>query len=252
MEATYDRIGSNYQAARLADSRIFEALQTQLCSAQSVLNIGAGTGSYEPPGRNVVALEPSSVMIAQRPESASPVVQGYAEALPFRDNAFDVAMGVLTLHHWNDWERGLAEAARVAGGSVVLLTWIGFVQHFWLADYFPEIEELDNTRFPSIEDYQMVLGEIEVIEVPIPQDCTDGFMCAYWQRPNAYLDPQVRNSISTFAMMSNQTPALGRLEDDLATGRWHQKYGELLSYTSYDYGYRIIKSSGPIGHRNSR
>jgi SAM-dependent methyltransferase len=226
----------------VADPRIFALLQAQLGTAETVLNIGAGTGSYEPLDRHVVAVEPSSVMIAQRAEHAAPVVQAIAEALPFGDKEFDVAMGVLTAHHWTDWEQGLKEAARVAGGNVLLLTWVGLRQDFWLVDYFPQIARLDQPRFPAIEEYQRVLGPIESTVVPIPHDCTDGFMCAYWRRPEAYLDANVRNSISTFSMMQDLTPALNRLEHDLVSGKWQAQYGELLSLDSFDHGYRIFRS----------
>ena len=244
MSALYDEIGKRYRDRRAADPGIFALLQAQLGAANTVLNIGAGTGSYEPGDRQVTAVEPSSVMIAQRAEQAAPVVQAIAEALPFADKTFDLAMGVLTVHHWADWERGLKEAARVAGGEVLLLTWVGFRQHFWLTDYFPEIARLDKPRFPTIEEYQRVLGPIESTVVPIPHDCSDGFMCAYWRRPEAYLDPDVRNSISTFSMMRDPSPALKRLEQDLVSGRWQEQYGDLLSLDSFDYGYRLFRSYG--------
>jgi SAM-dependent methyltransferase len=244
MNALYDDIGREYQARRRADPRIFALLQAQLGTAETVLNIGAGTGSYEPLDRPVVAVEPSSVMIAQRAEPTAAVVQAIAEALPFADKAFDLAMAVLTVHHWTDWEQGLKEAARVAGGNVLLLTWVGLRQDFWLVDYFPQIARLDQARFPAVEEYQRVLGPIESTVVPIPHDCTDGFMCAYWRRPEAYLDANVRNSISTFSMMQDLTPALNRLEHDLVSGKWQAQYGELLSLDSFDHGYRIFRSFG--------
>ncbi len=244
MSALYDEIGTRYRDRRAADPSIFSLLRAQLGTADSVLNIGAGTGSYEPLDRHVVAVEPSAVMIAQRAKHAAPAVQAVAEALPFADTTFDVAMGVLTVHHWTDWEQGLKEAARVAGGNVLLLTWVGFRQDFWLADYFPEIARLDKPRFPAIEEYQSVLGPIESTVVPIPHDCSDGFMCAYWRRPEAYLDAGVRSGISTFSMMQDPTPALKRLEHDLASGKWREQYGDLLSLDSFDYGYRIFRSFG--------
>ena len=244
MNAIYDEIGKRYRDRRAADPRIFALLQAQLGAANTVINIGAGTGSYEPGNRQVTAVEPSAVMIAQRAEHAAPVVQAIAEALPFADATFDVAMGVLTVHHWTDWEQGLKEAARVAGGNVLLLTWVGFGQDFWLADYFPEIARLDKPRFQTIEEYQSVLGPIESTLVPIPHDCTDGFMCAYWRRPEAYLDPGVRSGISTFSIMQDPTPALKRLERDLASGSWREQYGDLLSLDSFDYGYRLFRSFG--------
>ena len=183
-------------------------------------------------------------MIAQRRVGSSPVVQGVAEYLPFADQSFDLSMGVLTMHHWSNWEMGLREAARVSGGNVLLLTWIGFRQHFWLSDYFPQVTELDNARFPALQEYERVLGELRVTTVPIPHDYIDGFMCAYWRRPEAYLDSRVRNGISTFSMIPDQAPALKRLESDLVTGRWQEKYGELMEMDSYDHGYRLLRSFG--------
>jgi hypothetical protein len=117
------------------------------------------------------------------------------------DGCCDLAMGILTLHHWSDWQQGLREAARVAGGNVLLLTWFGYRKHFWLTDYFPEIIGLDDARFPCLADIEEILGEVDLVEVPIPHDCTDGFMCAYWRRPEAYLDPEARNGISTFSLL---------------------------------------------------
>ena len=120
------------------------------------------------------------------------------------------------------------------------VTWFGFKQHFWLTDYFPEIAELDNSRFPPLEGYKQVLDNIELIKVPIPHDCTDGFMCAYWRRPEAYLDRAVRNSISTFSLIPDQSRGLESLRSDLSTGKWIEKYGELLGMDSYDHGYRLL------------
>jgi hypothetical protein len=179
-------------------------------------------------------------MISQRSSTAAPVIQARAENLPFLDNSFDLSMGILTLQHWSDWKRGLAEAARVSGGNVLLLTWFGFRQHFWLTDYFPEIAELDNSRFPPLDEYERVLGNLNVVELPIPHDCIDGFMCAYWRRPAAYLDEGVRNSISTFSLIHDQYRGLKLLESDLSSGKWAEIYGELLEMESYDHGYRLV------------
>jgi len=242
MAAVYDRIGKGYVNKRTADPRIFSVIHTQLGDSATVLNIGAGTGSYEPDELEVVALEPSMTMISQRPGSAAPAVQGVAENLPFADKSFDLAMGVLTLHHWSDWQRGLKEAVRVSGGNVLLLTWFGDLQHFWLADYFPEIATLDRDQFPPLEAYERLLGGLSVSIVPIPHDCTDGFMCSYWRRPEAYLDPEVRNSISTFSSIADPEPALAQLKTDLDSGRWEEKYGYLLEMDTYDPGYRVVRS----------
>jgi SAM-dependent methyltransferase len=244
MESVYDKIGCNYRSTRSADPRISCAVRSQFGAARTVLNIGAGAGSYEPDDIHVVAVEPSLVMIAQRPSGSAPVIQAVAEQLPFADNSFDLSLGVLTLHHWSNWELGLEEAVRVAGGNVLLLTWLGFRQHFWLTDYFPQIAELDSTIFPALAEYERILGDLTVTPVPIPHDCIDGFLYAYWRRPEAYLDPRLRNSISSFSVISNQESALTQLESDLDSGRWKEKYGEILEMDSYDHGYRLLRSTG--------
>ena len=127
---------------------------------------------------------------------------------------------------------------------MLLLTWFGSLKKFWLADYFPEIVQLDEGKFPTVEEYESVLGRLTVTTMPIPHDCRDGFLCAYWRRPEAYLDPKVRNGISTFSMIPDPEPALQRLESDLASGRWEEKYGHLLALDSFDYGYTIVRSYG--------
>jgi len=168
-----------------------------------VLNVGAGAGSYEPTDRRVIAVEPSWVMLSQRPPGAAPAVQSRAEALPFRDQAFDATTAVLTLHHWSDRAAGLAECARVTRQRVVLLTWDPAVDAFWLTqDYFPEFVEADRKAFPAMAEYARSFGpgaRVEIKPVPIPRDCIDGFLGAYWARPAAYLDAEVRAGISSFA-----------------------------------------------------
>ena len=171
----YDAIGTGYSRYRLPDARIAAHLSAAFGDAESVLNVGAGTGSYEPTGRRVVAVEPSATMIAQRPAGSAPVVQASAESLPFADGEFDAAMAVLTVHHWSDWRRGLAEMTRVAR-SVVLLTWDPAHEGFWLTqDYVPGILALDQRIFPPLDALASALGGADVRPVPIPHDCTDGF-----------------------------------------------------------------------------
>ncbi len=240
----YDDIGKRYHAYRVPDRRIAAAVFRELAGARTIVNIGAGVGSYEPDDREVVAVEPSRVMIAQRTGRAAPVVCARAEALPFRRDVFDCALAVLTIHHWSDIERGLCEALRVAGGRVVLLTWVGFVSPFWLLDYLPEIGSIDEPLFPSVERLESLLGPVHSITVPIPHDCTDGFLCAYWRRPEAYLDEGVRSAISTFSRVRDVEKGLGRLKEDLSTGRWHEKYGDLLDKEEIDCGYRLVVSGG--------
>jgi SAM-dependent methyltransferase len=200
-DPVYDTIGRGYAQQRRPDPRIAAQVTAALGGACSVLNVGAGAGSYEAQDRRVVAVEPSAVMLAQRTPSAAPAVQARAEALPFPDRAFDAVMAVLTLHHWADRARGLAECARVARERVVLLTWDPAADGFWLVqDYFPEFMEADRRQFPGIPVYVEAFGQsarVQVAPVPVPRDCVDGFLGAYWARPEAYLDPAVRAGISS-------------------------------------------------------
>lgn len=245
--ALYDSIGTGYQVCRRPDVRIAAVVARELAEVRTLVNVGAGVGSYEPMNRQVVAVEPSQVMIAQRPRGAAPVVRARAEALPFAARAFDCAMGILTLHHWTDVRQGLREMRRVARRRVVLLTWIGFLEHFWLLDYLPQIKAIDEPMFPSLAQLAASIGPVRAIPVPIPHDCTDGFLCAYWRRPEAYLDADVRRAISTFARMPDVAPGLARLQHDLASGDWHERYGALLSVDAKDFGYRVVVAEGMEG-----
>ncbi|MEP3227449.1 MAG: class I SAM-dependent methyltransferase [Parasphingorhabdus sp.] len=240
MSALYDRIGIGYSNLRKPDQRIADRINQALGNAETILNIGAGTGSYEPKDRTLFALEPSAAMIEQRASDAAPVVQGTAENLPFDDNQFDAAMAVLTVHHWTQFETGLSEMRRVARDRLVILTFDPKAPYFWLADYIPEIITLDQPIMPDISRFEAILGDIEVHPVPIPNDCTDGFLGAYWRRPHAYLDPNVRSAISTFSKLGNLSDALTKLEEDLESGAWTQSYGQLLNEDSLDIGYRLI------------
>jgi len=242
-DPVYDTIGRGYAQQRRPDPRIAAHVTAALGGARSVLNVGAGAGSYEPPDRRVVAVEPSAVMLAQRPPGAAPAVQARAEALPFADRTFDVAMAVLTIHHWADRAGGLAECARVARERVVLLTWDPAADGFWLVqEYFPEFIETDRRQFPGIPAYAEAFGpsaRVRVTAVPVPRDCLDGFLGAYWARPEAYLDPAVRAGISSFARPGNET-GLERLRADLASGAWRARHGQLLAEDALDVGYRLV------------
>jgi SAM-dependent methyltransferase len=236
----YDRIGIDYRALRHPDPGIEQAIQAALDEAQTILNVGAGAGSYEPRDRKVVAVEPSATMIAQRPAWAAPVVQAAAEALPFADRQFDLALAILTLHHWQDLDRGLRELKRVAKRQMIF-TWDPSHSGFWLTqEYFPEMLSIDQRIFPSFTQIEGVLGPMRRIAVPIPHDCTDGFGCAYWRRPEAYLDPQVRQAISTFHKIKGTTAGVEKLRDDLDSGRWEARYGSLRTLTSLDLGYTLL------------
>lgn len=239
----YDTLGVGYSAVRRPDPRIAAALRRAIGSAASVVNVGAGAGSYEPSDICVVAVEPSSVMLAQRPEFAAPVVQARAESLPFGDRAVDVALAVLTVHHWNDADAGLAELTRVSRRQVVM-TWDPAVvaEQFWFArDYLPQasIRERDLITVAGIAER---LPNARVESVLVPADCTDGFYAAYWARPWAYLDPQVRAGISAISLAdeADVREALRLLETDLASGDWNERYEDLLGLDAIDMGYRIV------------
>jgi SAM-dependent methyltransferase len=248
MAARYDRIGRTYTATRGTEPRIAARIWGALGDARTVVNVGAGTGSYEPPDRDVTAVEPSAVMIAQRPPGAAPAVQASAEALPFDDASFDAAMAVLTLHHWSDFRAGCAELRRVARNRVVVFSWDPiFVGRMWLGpEYFPEHMGEDVIGFPSLAEQAAALGDAEVEVMSVPWDCRDGFMSAFWRRPEAYLDPAVRAGISTLAKRSEDELAegLARLRADLDSGAWARRHAELLERDELDLGYRLLVGSG--------
>ncbi|HWO91249.1 MAG TPA: methyltransferase domain-containing protein [Methylomirabilota bacterium] len=241
MTQLYDAIGVGYRDFRRPDPRLETAIIRALNPAETVVNVGAGTGSYEPSDRSVVAVEPAMTMIRQRRPGSAPVVQASATELPFRDDGFAAALAILTVHHWPDQARGLDEMARVARRRVVVVTWDPSTSGFWLTDdYFPEIFEIDRPLFPSIEDFRRALGRVEVHPLPVPHDCVDGFLGAYWRRPHAYLDAGVRSAISTFAKLHDLGRGLDRLRRDLEDGSWARRYGDLLDQPEIDLGYRIV------------
>ncbi len=243
MSAVYDTIGTGYVAKRQPDPRIARAIRAALGTAARVLNVGADAGSYEPADRPVLAVEPSREMIRQRPAGRAPVVQALAEQLPFPAASYDAALAVLTVHHWSDRRAGLAELARVAR-RVVIVTWDPACRdHFWLTtEYLPEFIDLDVTRFPTREEFSRDLGPLEVRTLPVPHDCLDGFLGAFWRRPEAYLDPDVRWAMSGFTQLpSGRVDAgLTRLADDLRSGRWEERFGALRKQDSADLGYRLV------------
>lgn len=240
-EVVYDTIGIDYARYRRPDPRIEAILTEAVGSARSALNVGAGTGSYEPSGLDLVAVEPSAEMARQRPPFSAPVLRAVAEDLPFRDRSFDAVIAILTLHHWSDWRRGLREMRRVARDRIVVLTWDPEHPGFWLTEqYFPEILSVDRRFMPTITAISQVLGPLEVRHVPIPRDCTDGFLGAYWSRPENYLDAGVRQAISTFAKISDVEAGVQRLAADLRSGAWQNQNGKLLTLSELDLGYRIL------------
>jgi SAM-dependent methyltransferase len=248
MQSTYDRIGIDYQLTRQPDPRIAHRITNALGDSRSVVNVGAGTGSYEPRTHRLIAVEPSATMIQQRPPGAAPAVQAIAESLPLGDGAMDSALAILTLHHWSDPHRGLAQMRRVAKKRIVILTWDQDIfEAFWLIrDYFSCIREVDRPRALAIADIVSVLGREEVLPVPVPHDCVDGFLGAFWRRPEAYLDPRVRAGISAFAAMPPRAcdEGLRRLVADLETGVWQDRHRDLLRLNELDLGYRLVVASG--------
>lgn len=246
-DVDYDVFAEDYAVVRRPDPRIASAIWAALGAARIVLNVGAGTGSYEPSDRDVTAVEPFAEMIAARPVDAAPAIQGSAEALPFTDGSFDVAMAILSIHHWRDQDAGLAEMCRVAQRQVILTWDPGFADALWLVrDYLPQIAALDRQLFRPIEEVVDALGGGEVQAVAVPHDCTDGFMCAYWRRPEAYLDPRVRGGISTFARMdpAEVGPAMERLRTDVDSGAFWTRHADLADRSSMDFGYRLINAGG--------
>lgn len=241
MTTIYDDIGGGYARLRQPDPRIAAVIEQALGDARSVINVGAGAGSYEPRSRTVFAVEPSQVMIDQRPPGAAPCVRASAEALPAETGAFDAAMAVLTIHHWRDWRAGLREMRRVARARIVVLTFDPEAHSFWLThDYLPEISEIDRRIMPSLAKLAEELGPYEATPVLIPYDCRDGFLGAYWRRPQSYLNPAVRGSISAFAMIDAET-GLKQLAHDLDTGAWRERNADLLALDALDVGYRLLR-----------
>lgn len=239
----YDTIGGTYATTRRPDPRIAALVGSALGDARSVVNVGAGAGSYEP-RHTVLAIEPSSTMISQRPANAALVVQARAEALPLAEDAADAAMALLTVHHWTDLAAGVAELRRVSRRRIVVLTWDQPVfRRFWLvSEYLPEAAAFDDARSVPVDRLAELLGGARIEPVPVPHDCTDGFAAAYWRRPAAYLDPVVRAGTSILAQTGDDVlqPGLGKLAADLRSGRWSQRHADLLEREDFDAGYRLL------------
>jgi SAM-dependent methyltransferase len=248
----YDLMGVDYSEVRRADPRFEAAIWAALGDAKTVLNIGAGAGSYEPPDRKVIAVEPSPVMIAQRPPSAAPAIRGVAESLPLDDKSVDATMGVFTMQHWDDVDQGLAEVLRVTRRRIVFLTLdLDVTAEMWLCrDYLPEIVEHDRETFPTIAHLENTLPGVGVETIPVPSDCTDGFCVALWSRPEAHLDPRVRRSSSIWHFLSDSVvePALKRLREDLECGTWDRRYGEMRTQVSLDVGLRLVTGEISLAH----
>jgi len=247
-QPVYDSIGTQYTRGRRADPSIADAIWEALDGADSIVNVGAGSGSYEPLNRRVVAIEPSMVMIRQRRPDAPPAICATAESLPFADRSFDAAMAVLTVHHWSDKRLGLLEMRRVARGPVVIfMADRDEIGSWWLpAEYFPATARHVESRSYPLELVADALGEVDVVSVPIPANCRDGFEGAYWSRPNAFLDPAVWGSMSALQMIpeSDRGAGMTRLTRDLESGEWERRFGYLAALDHFDVGYRLVVSRG--------
>jgi SAM-dependent methyltransferase len=240
----YDSGGLGYSAVRRTDPRIAAHVHKALGDAETIINVGAGAGSYEPRDREVTAIEPSAAMRAQRPGTSAPAVDAVAEALPFPTASFDAAMATVTVHQWRDLDQGLREMRRVSRGPVVVLTFDGdALERFWLADYAPDLIAEERRRYPPIDRICDVLGgRSEVVEIAIPVDCVDGFGEAFYARPERFLDPAVRHAQSGWAFVSPEATAraVSRLHEDLESGEWDRKYGMLRVQQEYQGSLRLV------------
>ncbi|MEV4621130.1 class I SAM-dependent methyltransferase [Asanoa sp. NPDC049573] len=240
----YETKGHGYAVQRRPDPRIAAMIHAAMGDARTVLNVGAGAGSYEPTDRYVVAVEPSARMRAQRPATAVPALDASAEHLPFDDDSFDAVLASVTVHQWADTARGLAELRRVGRGPVLVLTFDGVaLDRFWLADYAPELMTAERRRYPAISTIAAAIGSTAaVVEVPIPIDCVDGFTEAYYARPEMFLDPKVRAAQSAWGFVDEAaiTRAVDRLGADLASGAWDARYGHLRTQSEFAGSMRLI------------
>lgn len=246
----YEARGAHYSTLRRADPRIARLINEELGDARTVVNVGAGAGSYEPEDRRVLAVEPSARMRAQRPAGHLPAIDATAEHLPFDDDAFDAAMATVTVHQWRDVTAGLRELRRVSAGPVVILTFDGEQLHrLWLGDYFPELFVAELKRYPPLGLFGEVLGgHVTVSEVPVAIDCTDGFTEAFYARPEAFLDPAVRTGQSAWGFVDAAAVDRGvaRLAEDLDSGVWDTTYGHLRTQPSFTGSLRLVIAH-PVG-----
>jgi SAM-dependent methyltransferase len=242
----YDRIGDGYARHRREDPRFAARIEAALGDARTVVNVGAGAGSYEPRDRHVIAVEPSDVMAAQRPRDLAPAIRAGAGALPLRDASVDAAMAILTVHHWDaDQERGVRELRRVARGPVVILTCDPrLTGAMWLmADYLPEIAELDHRIFPVPETLASWLaGTVHIEPLPVPRDTPDWTLASFWAHPERVLDPQARAATSGFARMDQAivARAVAAVQRDLESGAWDARHGHLRGLQVHDVGLRLL------------
>ncbi|MCW3016096.1 MAG: methyltransferase protein [Solirubrobacterales bacterium] len=241
----YEQHGRTYAHHRRPDPRIAARIHAALGDARTVLNVGAGTGSYEPSDRWVLAVEPSATMRAQRPADAAPAIAARAEALPFDDDAVDAAMACVTIHHWDPPEAGLAELRRVARGPVVVFTFELDDHPAWQQEFLHEGLLIERPRFPAIKDVAAALGgRTRVERIPTPGDCVDGFFEAFWRRPEALLDPAVRSAQSMWALLPPgvEEDMVDRLAAALDSGAWDAEHGHLRRRASFDGALRLVIS----------
>lgn len=243
-DVDYGEIGSSYGRFRQPEPIIAAQILEALGDARTVLNVGAGAGSYEPTDREVTAVEPSASMRAQRPSHLSVAINAVAEALPFEDDSFDASMATVTVHQWSNLEKGLSEMRRVTRGPVVLLVCDpALMADYWLNNYIPEVRAIEASRFPPIQHIVEALGgPVEVQSVPVPLNCRDGFNEAYYGRPEALLGPEARLACSSWSLVSEVAVDrfVHHLSRDLANGRWDEKYGHLRSQPYFDGPLRLI------------
>jgi SAM-dependent methyltransferase len=241
----YEHHGRSYASNRRTDPRIAARIHAALGDARTVLNVGAGAGSYEPADRWVLAVEPSATMRAQRPRGAAPAISARAEALPFDDDTFDAAMACVTIHHWDPPHAGLAELRRVARGPVVVFTFELDALPAWQQDFLHAGIVIERPRFPAIADVAAALGgRTRVEHIPTPGDCEDGFFEAFWRRPEALLDPDVRGSQSMWTLLEPgvEERIVARLDEALRSGAWDAAHGHLRAMDSFDGSLRLVIS----------
>jgi len=243
-DANYGEIGAGYALIRQPDARIATAFHDALGDARTVLNVGAGAGSYEPTDRTVTAVEPSASMRAQRPAHLSVAVDATADALPFADDSFDAAMASVTVHQWPDLAAGLGEMRRVTRGPVVILTFDPVPPlHWWLIDYVPELFEVEGRRMPPLDTIAAALGgHTEIRTVLVPVDSTDGFGQAFFGRPERLLEPEVRRAMSAWSFVDDAVVErfVNSLSSDLDSGAWDEKYGQFRLLETFDVGMRLV------------
>ena len=243
----YDKLGQKYSGHRQTEPLISEFVNKALGTAKTILNVGAGAGSYEPTDRYVVAVEPSVVMRQQRlVNNKIPAINAKGDNLPFDDKSFDATMAMVTIHHWPDIDKGLKELRRVTKGQVIIMTFDpDTLDKFWNVNYFPELIAVEKVRYPTIEFIKNSLGgNCEVVEIPIPLNCIDGFQEAFYGRPEAFLEKEVRLSQSAWGFLSKEVEnrIVKTLEDDLKSGEWDKKYGHYRTQPFFTCALRLIIS----------